>query len=377
MLPADCSLRRYFRKLPDPRVLGRSQHRLLDIVALTICGVLCGCDDWQQIHTFAVARRDWLKTFLPLPNGIPSHDTLERVFDCLDPKQFQACFRDWMKALHAELGLCPIAIDGKTLRGSGTGGLQNLHLVSAWATTNGLSLGQVVTDAKSNEITAIPKLLELLDVSGALVTLDAMGCQKEIAARIVERGGDYVLTVKGNQPHLRAAIEATFSAAADQGSDYPGYSSYSTEERGHGREERRFYQVIAEPPLPGGEAWKDLRVIGMCYSETRRDGKESAEVRCFIGSRLGTAEMYGKALRNHWGVENRLHWQLDVSFGEDANRYSKRQGAENLALVRRLAVSLLRQHPDKRSIACKRLRAALEPQFLEEVIQIDAKKGKV
>jgi predicted transposase YbfD/YdcC len=377
MLPTACTLCRTFRTLRDPRVRARTRHLLLDIVAIAICGVICGCEDWAEIHTFAVARRDWLKTFLRLPNGIPSHDTLERVFDLLDPQQFQVCFRAWTGALHAQLGLCPIAIDGKTLRSSGAGGLQNLHVVSAWATTNGISLGQVAVDAKSNEITAIPQLLQLLDVHGALVSVDALGCQKEIAARIVDRGGDYVLTVKDNQPTLRAAIETAFAEAADQGSDHPGYSSCATEERGHGRVESRFYQVIEQAEWPGLEAWKQLKVIGMCYSETWREGKKSEEVRCFIGSRRGNAEMYGKAVRNHWSIENQLHWQLDVNFGEDDNRYTKRHGAQNLASVRRLALSLLRQHPDKGSIACKRLHAALDPQFLEEILQIDAKSGKV
>jgi predicted transposase YbfD/YdcC len=373
----DCTLRNYFRKLRDPRIRRRNKHLLLDIVAIAICAVICGCEDWQQVHIFALARLHWLKTFLLLPNGIPSHDTFERVFERLDPAAFQACFRDWMRALHESLGLCQVAIDGKTLRSSGTGGLKNLHLVSAWATTNHLSLGQVATDAKSNEITAIPKLLELLDLNGVLVSLDAMGCQKEIAAKIVDKGGDYLLTVKDNQPSLRADIEACFAAAADQGGTHPGYSSYQTEERGHGREETRFYQVIENPELPSQAAWKDLRVIGMCYSECRREGKVTSEVRCFIGSRPGKAEMYGQALRNHWGIENNLHWQLDVNFREDDNRFSQPHGAENLALVRRLALSLLQQHPDKTSIACKRLRAALDPEFLREVIQIDGKQGKV
>jgi len=373
----DCTLRKYFRKLRDPRIRRRNKHLLLDIVAIAICAVICGCEDWQQVHTFALARLHWLKTFLLLPNGIPSHDTFERVFERLDPAAFQACFRDWMRALHEALGLCQVAIDGKTLRSSGTGGLKNLHLVSAWATTNHLSLGQVVTDAKSNEITAIPKLLELLDLNGVLVSLDAMGCQKEIAAKIVAKGGDYLLTVKDNQPSLRADIEACFAAAADQGGTYPGYSSYQTEERGHGREETRFYQVIENPELPSQAAWKNLRVIGMCSSECHREGKVTSEVRCFIGSRSGQAEMYGQALRNHWGIENNLHWQLDVNFGEDDNRFSQPHGAENLALVRRLALSLLQQHPDKASIACKRLHAALDPEFLREIIQTDRKQGKV
>jgi len=217
---------------------------LLDIVVITICGVICGCDDWQQIETFARARRDWLKKFLRLPHGIPSHDTLERVFDRLNPQAFQTCFRKWMQALHQALGLSQIAIDGKTLCGSGVGGRKALHLVSAWATANHLSLGQVAVAEKSNEIPAIPQLLELLDVHGALVTIDAMGCQKEIAAKILEGGGDYVLTVKDNQPTLLAGIQDCFDKALEQ--DFAGVKQdgYQTQERGHGREELRYYHII-------------------------------------------------------------------------------------------------------------------------------------
>ena len=234
---------------------------------IAICGVICGCNDWQQIATFAKSRHDWLKKFLRLPNGVPSHDTFERVFDRLDPQAFQACFRDWMQALHEALGLSQIAIDGKTLRGSGTAGRQTLHLVSAWATANGISLVQVAVAEKSNEITAIPRLLELLDVRGALVTIDAMGSQKEIAARIVNGGGDYVLTVKDNQPSLLAAIQDCFQKASDN--DFAGLShdDYKTEERGHGREEVRYYHIIAEPPLPMSGDWQGLKVIGLCYHE--------------------------------------------------------------------------------------------------------------
>jgi predicted transposase YbfD/YdcC len=373
----DLAIKKYFGKLKDPRIKRHKKHLLLDIVGITICGVICGCNDWQQIETFARVRHAWLKKFLRLPHGIPSHDTLERVFDRLDPQAFQACFREWMQALHQALGLSQIAIDGKTLRGSGVGGLQALHLVSAWATANCLSLGQIAVDEKSNEIPAIPKLLELLDVNGALVTIDAMGCQKDIAAKIVAAGGDYVLTVKDNQPTLLADIQACFEKAVDK--DFAGvkYDTYETEERGHGRQELRSYTIITDPDLPSGPEWTGLRVIGMCYTECVRDGKLSAESRYFIGSRKAKAKVYGNALRHHWGIENNLHWQLDVSFGEDKNRVSKRHGAENLALVRRLALSLLKQHPDKRSIACKRLRAALDPAFLEEILQGDSNPGKV
>jgi predicted transposase YbfD/YdcC len=374
---AHLAAKNYFRKLKDPRIKRRRRHLLLDIVVITICGVICGCNDWQQIETFARGRHDWLKRFLRLPQGIPSHDTFERVFDRLNPEAFQACFREWMQALHETLGLSQIAIDGKTLRGSGAGGVAALHLVSAWATANCLSLGQIAVAEKSNEIPAIPQLLELLELQGALVTIDAMGCQKEIAAKIVASGADYVLTVKDNQPTLLAEVEACFANAVKEEFANREHESYQTEERGHGREETRYYHIIHDPQLPSQQDWAGLRVIGMCCCECTRDGKLSSEVRYFIGSRKAKAKVYGNALRNHWGIENNLHWQLDVSFAEDKNRVSKRRGAENLALVRRLALSLLKQHPAKRSIACKRLLAALDPAFLAEVLRGDGNLGKV
>jgi predicted transposase YbfD/YdcC len=371
------AVQKYFRKLKDPRLDRRKLHLLLDIVVIAICGVICGADDWQQVETFGRNRLDWLKRFLRLPNGIPSHDTFERVFDRLDPQAFQACFRAWMHALHEALGLSQIAIDGKTLCGSARGNLKGLHLVSAWATANGVSLGQVAVDAKSNEIPAIPQLLELLDVHGALVTIDAMGCQKEIAAAIVNRGGDYLLTVKNNQPTLLAEIEDCFQKAVENDLAGVEHDGHETVERGHGREEKRIYTILVDPKLPSKADWPKLRVIGMCHHECVRNGRTTVETRYFIGSRKASARVCGKALRNHWGIENGLHWQLDVTFGEDDNRFSKRHGAENMALVRRLTLTLLKQHPDKRSIACKRLQAALNPAFLEEVLRVDANSAKV
>jgi predicted transposase YbfD/YdcC len=380
------AIKKHFGKLKDPRINRRRRHLLMDIIGIAICGVICGCDDWQQIAVFGKSRHDWLKQFLQLPNGTPSHDTFERVFEHLDPASFQRCFRDWMNALCEPLGLKHIAIDGKTLRSSGRGKLKALHLVSAWAAANQLSLGQVAVDEKSNEITAIPELLELLCVKGALVTIDAMGCQKDIAAKIIERGGDYVLTVKDNQPTLLADIQESLIQAIE--TDFEGLDSdeFTTTDTGHGRREKRTYTIIKNPQtLTEKELWKDLTVIGMCESvrivgnpETAPESvRESTEIRYFIGSRNASAKTYGNALRGHWGIENTLHWQLDVGFGEDDNRVSKRNGAENLALVRRLALSLLKQHPSKQSIACKRLNAALDTAFLEEVLLGSSKLGNI
>src|SRR6266851_2466826 len=373
------SITRYFRRLRDPRRQHLRRHRLIDIISITICAVICGANDWQQVATFGRKRRAWLQTFLQLPNGIPSHDTFERVFDRLDPQAFQACFRQWVEALAQTLGLGHIAIDGKTLRHSGNAvkGWRPLHVVSAWASAAHLSLAQVAVEEKSNEITAIPRLLELLDLHGALVTIDAMGCQKEIAKQIVEGGGDYVLSVKDNQPHLLEDIQECLGKALDNNLEGVAHDSYETADRGHGRVEKRSYLILTEfEGIRHQEAWADLKVIGMCTRERTVAGKTTDETHYFIGSRLASAQVYGEALRNHWGIENNLHWQLDVTFREDENRVQRRHGAENLALLRRLALVLLKRHASKESMACKRLAAALDPAFLEEILLGDTPLGK-
>jgi predicted transposase YbfD/YdcC len=245
-------------------------------------------------------------------------------------------------------------------------------LVSAWATAQRLSLGQVAVDAKSNEITAIPVLLDLLELHGALVTLDAMGCQKAIAQKIIDGGGDYLLTVKENQEHLMADISQSFQDACEN--DFAGmeHDMYETQERGHGREEYRCYSVLHYTAgIRHAEDWPGLTSIGMCYSQRTVQGVSTEELRYFIGSKKASAKVYGKALRNHWGIENSLHWQLDVNFDEDHNRVTKRNAAENLALLRRLSLSLLQAHPAKLSIAKKRFAAALDPDFLEEILRGD------
>jgi predicted transposase YbfD/YdcC len=373
MATARLAIQAHFRNLRDPRRAPR--HPLLDIIVIAICAVISGANDWQQIATFGRQRRDWLQRFLKLPNGIPCHDTFERVFERLNPRAFAAAFSQWMQALADAVGIEHIAIDGKTLRRSAapTRGLGPLHLVSAWATKNHLALGQVAVDGKSNEITAIPRLLELLDLHDALVTIDAMGCQKAIAQKIIDQGGDYVLTVKDNQEHLLDDIQQAFAQAFDH--DFAGleHDTYETRERGHGREEYRCYTVLHYTEgLRNAQAWAGLTTIGLCYSERTVGGKTSEEVRYFIGSKQARAKYYGQALRNHWGIENGLHWQLDVTFREDSSRVQARHGAENFALLRKLALTLLKQHPAKESIACKRLHAALDVDFLEQVVQQSA-----
>jgi predicted transposase YbfD/YdcC len=366
----DLSIPKYFARLQDPRRRHRRLHHLQDILVIALCAVIAGAQDWQEIETFGRKRRDWLQHFLALPNGMPSHDTFERVFNRLKPQAFQACFQEWVQAVSAALRIKHVAIDGKTLRGSGSAKLGPLHLVSAWATAQHLTLGQVAVAAKSNEITAIPALLELLDLNGALVTIDAMGCQKALAQKIIDQGGHYALTVKDNQEHLLEDIQQVLAKAFD--SQFAGleHDTYETRERGHGRDEYRCYTVLhTTEGIRQASDWANLTTIGMCYSERTVKAETTTEVRYFIGDKKASAKYYATGLRNHWGIENNLHWQLDVNFGEDRNRVTKRNAAENLALLRRLTLTLLRAHPAKLSIAKKRFAAALDPDFLEEILR--------
>jgi predicted transposase YbfD/YdcC len=378
-LATPLAIQHHFRHIKDPRIERHKRHELLDIIIIALCAVLCGAKDWQQIEAFGVLRIDWFRKFIKLPNGIPSHDTFERVFDRIDPRAFLRGFQNWVAVLADKLGVKHIAVDGKSACGSATDKLGPLHLVSAWATAEHLCLGQVATAEASNEITAIPALLALLDVHGAIVSIDAIGCQKAIAAQIVAGGGDYVLALKDNQPTLRHDVEKVITAALE--ADLAGFRAeqYLTEERGHGRTENRYYTILIDPPgLTQKDQWEGLRVVGMCVRERQvGNGPLSSEVSYFIGSKVMSAKSYANVLRNHWRIENNLHWQLDVNFGEDASRVTKRHEAENLALLRRLALTLLKRHPSKKSIAVKQWTAALNPQFLEEVLSANAKPGKI
>lgn len=373
------TIQHFFRKIKDPRISRHKRHRLADIFFVALCAVLAGAKTWQQVQKFGVERIAWLRRFSPLANGIPSHDTFERLFDRIDPAAFQRCFQQWVATLAEKLHITHIAIDGKSLRGSGSSKLGPLHLVSAWASEHHLSLGQVATAEKSNEITAIPELLDLLELHGAIVTIDAMGCQKAIASKVVERGGDYVLMAKDNQPNLLEDIQSLMSQALEKDFEGIRHDQHSTEDRGHGRLERRHCTILIDPEaIRGKESWEKLCVVGMCVRERQvGDAAATVEASYFIGSKIMRAKEYNKVLRNHWGIENNLHWQLDVSFDEDANRVTKRHAAENLALVRRLALMMLKRHPSKQSIAGKQWNAALNPQFLEEVLFANANSGKL
>jgi predicted transposase YbfD/YdcC len=363
------SIKKHFRSLPDPRVVGRSQHLLIDIVVIAICGVIADCDDWSDIVQFAQKRETWFRRFLKLPAGIPAHDTFERVFAALDSRAFQRCCLAWFREAADLIGLGHIAIDGKTMRGSSNSKLRPLHVVSAWATQANLTMGQVAVDKKSNEIKAIPKLLEQLDLHGALVTIDAMGCQKEIAKKIVDRGGDYLLAVKGNQERLLADIQTTVEEALENPLAKGIVAEHTTCEDGHGRHEERSYVVVHNVEgIRDLEMWPKARTVGMCRCERTVAGKTSSEIHYFIGSRKMGARKHAQALRNHWKIENNLHWQLDVSFGEDDSRIQNRHGAENFGLLRKTALSLLKRNPTKKSIARKRKAAALDISFLEEIL---------
>jgi predicted transposase YbfD/YdcC len=371
-------IRKFFRRLKDPRVVGRSRHLLVDIVVLAICGVIADCDDWPEIVLFAQKRLAWFKRFLKLTHGVPSHSTFERVFSKLEPQALQSCCLAWLRAIADTLGVGHVAIDGKTLCGSASSKWGPLHVVSAWATEANLTLGQVAVDGKSNEITAIPPLLELLDLKGALVSIDAMGCQKEIAKKIVAGGGDYILAVKGNQEHLLEDVQATVERALNGELPTHLVLQHNTTEHGHGRQENRSYVIVHDVQgIRDRQAWPKLKTVGMCCTERTRKGQTSAEVRFFIGSRKMGVRRYAQAMRGHWRIENNLHWQLDVSLREDRSRIQERHEAANVALLRKLALSLLKQNPTKDSIARKRKAAALDPDFLAEIIAGAAKLQKV
>ena len=375
MLPTPpVSLLHHFADLRDPRTDRCRRHELLDIIGIALCAVIAGAESWIAVEAYGHAKKVGLAQYFRLPNGIPSHDTFRRVFCLLDPEAFPRSFAAWVAAL-AERGVgsrLTIPIDGKTARRSGRRGcgLAPLHLVSAWAGAHHVSLGQVAVDDKSNEITAIPRLLELLDLSGALVTIDAMGCQKEIAAQIVTSGGDSILAVKDNQPHLHEDLQHCFTEALDHDFEGLEWSVARTEETNRGRDEVRECHVITHPTgLRDARLWKGLAAICMVLSRRVVEGVEHIEFRYYIGSFVGTAEEYRDAIRGHWGIENSLHWVLDVVFREDESRHCAGHGGENLALLRRLAISLLKQEQTfDSSLKTKRLRCGWDNDYIAKVL---------
>jgi predicted transposase YbfD/YdcC len=381
------SISEHFATLTDPRSEQGKDHLLVDILTITLCAVICGADDWVAVATFGTTKVEWLRTFLALPNGIPSHDTFGRVFRLLDPDAFRRCFLEWVRAVVGEpeaggeigsLGSQVVAVDGKTLRRSHDrrSGKAALHLVSAWATESGLVVGQVATDAKSNEITAIPALLRLLALEGATVTIDAMGCQTAIAAQIVEQGANYVLALKDNQPTLHEHVRLAFvDAEAAVGTTLPlaDLEAHTTVEKDHGRIERRRCRAIGDSAYlafidPAG-AWPNLKSV-VCIESTRRIGDAvSTEARHYLSSLPADAALLQRVVRSHWGVENQLHWVLDLAFHEDNSRVRADHAPENLAIIRHIALNLLRRDPTRRiGLKNSRFKAALNDAYLRSIL---------
>jgi predicted transposase YbfD/YdcC len=360
----------HFDGLSDPRVERGREHPLLSIVGVALCAVLGGADDWVAVERFGNAKLDWLRRFLDLPNGIPSHDTFGRVFARLDPEQFEACFRDWVAAVCARL-VGHVAIDGKSLKGSrdGASGASAIHLVSAWATEARLTLGLVAVQDKSNEITAIPKLLQILDLEGALVSIDAIGCQKDIASKVREQKADYLLAVKGNQERLFEDVRAMH---LDFANDEQGhrFTSAESSDSGHGREEWRGAYVLDQlEGIRDRELWRDLAVVVVVLRERRVGDEISNEAHYYISSRKADAKVFLDAVRGHWGIENGCHWVLDVCFGEDDCRSREGHSAQNLACLRRMALSMLKAvDGPKCGTRNRRLTAGWDTTFLEKVL---------
>src|SRR4051795_2705743 len=364
-------IRKHFATLTDPR-RRKVTYPLINIVTIALCAVIAGADDFVTIASWGRQKRAWLARSLDLTSGIPSHDRFNAVFRAIKPGEFEKCLLGWVTALHEVTAGQLVAIDGKTLRQSfdKADAKSAIHMVSAWATANHISLGQVVVDAKSNEITAIPKLLELLDVSGCLVTIDAMGCQAEIAGKIIEGDADYVLAVKGNQPTLHDGIMGFFLDHMEDDFARVKVSRHETKEHGHGRDEHRTYYVCDVPEdLPDRARWKGLKRIGIAISDTVRGGKPCDDVRYYILSRRMSARRFGAAVRGHWGIENSLHWQLDMSFGEDRSRVRKDHADANMAALRRMTLGLLKNEVSRKvGIKNKRLVAAWNTDYLRQVL---------
>ncbi len=364
-------IQNHFQALSDPRRL-RVTYPLLNVVTIAICAVICGADDFVAIAEFGRQKKAWFAKFLDLRAGIPSHDRFNAILAAIKPTEFEKCLLSWITGLHEVTAGQLVAIDGKTLRRSYNvaSGKSAIHMVSAWATANHISLGQVIVDAKSNEITAIPKLLEILELSGSLVTIDAMGCQTEIAAAIVAAEADYVLAAKDNQPTLCEGIRDFFADHATDDFARVKVSRHETEEQGHGRDTTRSYYVCPVPAdLPDRHRWTTLMAIGMVISDTLRGGKASLEIRYYILSKMMSARRFAAAVRGHWGIENRLHWQLDVTFGEDQSRIRKGHADANFSILRRTALSLLKNnHSYKLGVKNKRLAAAWSDDYLLEIL---------
>lgn len=363
------SLLASFSDVDDPRVNRRRRHVLIDIIVIAVLATMANADGWKEINLWGEANQQWLKTFLELPNGIPSRDTLRRTISRLDPEQFQKAFLNWLGGINQGIqGV--VAIDGKTLRGSGTKDKAPLHIVSAWASEQHLTLGQRTVDGKSNEITAIPQLLATLALKGAIVTIDAMGCQKNIAAQIVAAHADYCLAVKENQPTLFEDIQDAFVDAIDNEFQSVNHDSYEEHGKGHGRIESRYYDTMDVPDtLRTADEWEGIQSIGRVVTFLDPENDCDGEVRYYINSFASDATRFASAVRSHWGIENSLHWVMDVTFREDACRIHKDHGAENVSWLRRLVISLIKLDTTlKDTIRGKRIRAGYNVEFLKQML---------
>ena len=366
------SLVAQFEKLPDPRMIGKVSHKLVDIVVICFCGVLAGCNEFTEIELYAKTKEDFLRTFLELRNGIPSHDTLGRVMKLLNPTALQECCIEWILALQRSVRGKTVAIDGKTLRRSfdAKSGLAALHTLNVWCSENGALLAQENVEAKSNEITAIPEVLDRIEVKGATVTIDAMGCQRDIAQKIRDKKAEYMFGLKGNQGRLHDQVRAYFEQQAADSFAEVDYDYFETKENSHGRKQTRACYVAPLPDdeIEAADGWRDLNTIGMIASRTETSKGETTDVRYFISSLPCDAERFARSVRAHWGVENSLHWTLDVVFQEDLSRIRKGHARENMAMLRRFVISLLKQIDPNIALKNKRHMAGWNDDYLLNIL---------
>ena len=366
------SIETHFGTLKDPRAAHSIEHKLIDILIITICATICGANDWEAIAQYGRTKQDWLTTWLELPNGIPSPDTFNRIFARLKPEELQKCFSGWMQAVQTVTEGELLNIDGKTLRGATEAGNSRslIHMVSVWSASQHLVLAQQKVSEKSNEITAIPALLKLLSVRGCLVSIDAMGCQTEIAKVIIEQGADYVLALKGNQGDLHTDVSQLFTSARKQDFKNIEHQFHSTVETGHGRMETRRYWTMGNTEyLLGAQRWSGLRSIGMVESQREMNGKVSIEQRYYILSIESDVHRFATAVRSHWSIENQLHWILDVGFAEDAAQSCSGYSSENLAVIRHIGINLLsRDKESKVGVKTRRLQAGWDDNYLKTVL---------